>query len=125
MPKTSPPTKWTAEVESAIKVYSNRTGLEVLLYLKDHGPSTFGPIFENVTDRVRISVNRSLDRLEEIGVVVVDLPKGQRQYKQPKYDVDRDALIHMGLALANMFLDSGSTATVQPSAQATAQDSTS
>ncbi|MFK4298118.1 hypothetical protein ABH924_003279 [Arthrobacter sp. GAS37] len=105
MPKDSPSEKLSKELETAIKVYKNVPGLEILLFLKDNGPSTFGPIFKNVTDRVRMSVNRNLDRLEDLGVVTVDLPKGQRLHCHPKYDVNRTALVQMGLELATMFID--------------------
>jgi DNA-binding transcriptional ArsR family regulator len=112
MPKISLTKKWPEEVETAIKIYSNRTGLEILLYLQENGPCTFGPIFENVTDRTRMQVGRTLNTLEDLGVVEVNLPRGQRQYKQPKYDINHDALVKMGHSLVEMFSKKGQKSTV-------------
>ncbi|NQX29830.1 hypothetical protein HQQ81_20985 [Microbacteriaceae bacterium VKM Ac-2854] len=97
------------EVKVALNVTGDPINYRILLFLlhtadRESG-SRFGPIRDAVPEKKEITVRRHLDKLEEAGVVISDIPKGQdRRGLAPRYRVDAPKLRTMlDMPLTHLF----------------------
>ncbi|MFK4637219.1 ArsR/SmtB family transcription factor [Paenarthrobacter histidinolovorans] len=74
----------------ALSAFGNPARLEVLCFLRDHGPSYFGDILEGVGSSSS-SLARTLKYLEqELGIIRGDVPLGERKGRAPRYSLNED-----------------------------------
>ncbi|WP_277212358.1 ArsR/SmtB family transcription factor [Isoptericola croceus] len=77
------------EVELAVAVFGNQVKHEIVRYLSSRDPAFFGDVAAG-TELSRSTLSPHLAELEDLGVVVVDVPRGQRRGRSVRYSVDRE-----------------------------------
>lgn len=96
---------WPEGVNVALSAFGNPARLEVLCFLRDHGPSYYGDILEGVGSSPS-SLARTLKYLEqELGVIAGDVPLGERRGRAPRYSLDQSKVREAIAALQTRLLD--------------------
>jgi DNA-binding transcriptional ArsR family regulator len=106
MPKIVHPVDpaWTPDVEAATEMIGKRGHTEIIRYLNGHGPVRRGDIVEAVSAS-EPSISQHLITLEESGVIVVDVIRGQRHGRAPRYSVDLNRVKELIEALRDYLLN--------------------
>ena len=95
---------WTADVEAAVRSFSNRGHNEIIRYLNAHGPVPRGDIVDAVSPS-EASIAQHLIALEKTGVIVVDVVPGLRHGRAPRYSVDCHRIKELFEALKGYLLN--------------------
>ncbi len=83
-----------AGVDEAYEVVKTRLRIQIAHYLADHPAARIGEIIDAVGSE-RATVRSNLSALEELGVVSVSLPAGQREAQRVLYTLNRARWIEM------------------------------
>ncbi len=95
---------WTADVEAAVRSFSNRGHNEIIRYLNAHGPVPRGDIVAAVSPS-EASIAQHLIALENSGVIIVDVGPGHRHGRAPRYSVDLDRVMDLIEAIRDYLLN--------------------
>lgn len=99
MPRLIRP-KLPSDVEMAINFMGSRAQADVLRQLAILGPSTIGRL-QTVVEISRPSLNRLLESLALMGLIVTDPPQGLRQGREVTYEVQQSRI----RSLSRAYLD--------------------
>lgn len=92
MPSYALPPHMREDVSMAVEIFGNKARVEILGHLATLGPGekqTRGRIVQ-ATSLEPVLVGRHLVALEELGLVDVDQPPGDRRGTRPQYRLNRD-----------------------------------
>ncbi|MEL7978388.1 helix-turn-helix domain-containing protein [Isoptericola sp. F-RaC21] len=113
--RIDPPADRPELVQLAVTVFGNEAKHEIVRYLADGQASYLGAIVEG-TRLPRSTVTPHLSELEDLGVVIGDIPHGQRKGRSVLYTVNRERMAELleawvtyvfGAESVNYFLDGG------------------
>lgn len=96
---------WPEGVTVALSAFGNPARLEILCFLRDHGPSYYGDILEGVGSSPS-SLARTLKYLEQdLGVITGDVPLGERRGRAPRYSLNQSKVREAIVALQARLFD--------------------
>lgn len=101
-----PEEQWSEELLTAQRALSTPARLAILGFLKEHGPALRATLINKLALNSAM-VGKTLDQLEELGVVVGDPPQGERTGRSTRWEINVEKYDAMRQALDN-FLRSGS-----------------
>lgn len=84
-----PPSPWSEEMHMAVDALTSRLGLSVMRELSTHGSADATELMEQLHVN-RMTLLRMLRKLEVAGVVVGNLPPGERRFQATRYHLDVD-----------------------------------
>ena len=77
-----------------------RARIDIVKWLLEHPDSLVSDVVQAIGSQ-RITTRQHLVALEDIGVVQIDLPEGERERRQVRYRVDRGRVTALLRALAD------------------------
>lgn len=89
--------EWSNDMTAIEQIFGNRASNDIIRVLAAEEQMTYG----DLRDRVGIrdsTLHRHLRALEEYGVIIADLPPGQRQGRGVRYSIHRARVESLGQA---------------------------